>query len=134
MVGMSLPYFQFLTLFGSLVVFVAQWTGVISLRRSSAKLPWTLMVVGLLTNTLTTVFTQVVSMMGISLFRSGGVEWWWILPSFGYVAFALGFALYGLQMARSSQRQAELEQLLSAMSEEMDQLRKGNSGTSKDGA
>jgi len=129
MVGMSLPYFQFLAMFGSLVCFVAQWTGVVFLRRFSAKLPWILMVAGLLASTSTTVLMQFGPILGISLFRSGrGYEWWWILPSFGNVAFALGFALYGLQVARASQRQGELEQLVSAMSEEMDRLREGHSG------
>ena len=126
MAGMSPPIFQFLTLFGSLVFFVAQWTGVTFLRRSSAKLPWTLMVAGLFTSTSAVVFMQLAPMLGMSLFRSGRFyEWWWILPSFGNLTFALGFALHGLQMARASQRQGELEQLVSAMSEEMDRLREG---------
>ncbi|HEY1123960.1 MAG TPA: hypothetical protein VGE67_20240 [Haloferula sp.] len=87
---------------------------------------------GLGINTLTSAFLLFGPMIGISQFRSGRTyEWWSIMPRFGNVTFALGFALYGLQMARSSQRQGELEQLLSAMSEEMDRLREGRNGASR---
>jgi hypothetical protein len=127
MVAMSLTLIQMLASLGSLVFFVAQWAGVIFLRRSSARVPWGLMVAGLLINTLTSIFLLLGPMIGISLFRSGrAFEWWWRAPQFGNVTFALGFALYGLQMARASQRQGELEQLVAAMSEEVDRLAKGS--------
>jgi len=131
---MSLTLFQMLASLGSLIFFVAEWAGVVFLRRASAKLPWGLMVAGLCINTLASVWFLFAPIIGISPFGSGrAYEWWWILPQFGNVTFGLGFALYGLQMARASHRQGELEQLVSAMSEEMDRLREGNSRSTQSG-
>ena len=122
--AMSLPPFHLLASFGTLVLFVAKWAGVIFLRRSAAKLPWGLMVAGVLINTLASILSLCSPLLGRSLFYSHDAYQWLALAShFGNVTFAVGFALYGLAVARASQRQGELEQLVTAMSEEMDRLR-----------
>ncbi|MEK7953967.1 hypothetical protein [Luteolibacter soli] len=118
----SLP--QVLAAFGSLVYFVVQWAGIVFLRRSSARLPWWLMFSGLLVGTLTSIYFIVGPMIGLSRFGNPRIwEWWSMASRLGGVAFAVGFTLYALQMARAFQRQAELEQLVAAMSEDMDRLR-----------
>jgi hypothetical protein len=123
---MAAMYFDFLQLLvpiGNLVILVAKWTGVIFLRRCAGKLTWGLMLAGVILTSLTSI-TSALGLNGMSLFGSHmGYQLWRLGSQFGNVAFAVGFVLYAMKAAKDVHRQGELEQLATAMSEEIDRLK-----------
>jgi hypothetical protein len=66
------------------------------------------------------------------MYSSGNLGWIYVpamVSMLGSTLFAVGFAMHGLRSARATERQTELEQLVAAMAEEMDQLRQGSPRT-----
>jgi uncharacterized membrane protein len=125
-------YSYLFTLLG-LPILIAQWVGVLAFRRGPRGASWVLMLCGVIINSLTPLLPFL-----STLLRSSGAgaysvsDWLMFLPGivsiFGSMLFFVGFALHGLKAARTADRQAELEQLAAAMSEEIDRL-KGSSRT-----
>jgi len=119
------------SLFG-LPILIAQWIGVLGLRHSSRGVPWLMMVTGVSINTLMALWPFVSIFIGYSMYSSGNLGWIYVpamVSMLGSTLFAVGFAMHGLRSARATERQTELEQLVAAMAEEMDQLRHGSPRT-----
>jgi hypothetical protein len=119
-------------LIGLFPVIIAEWIGVIALRRGPRGLAWGMMMVGVVVHTFSLFQPLLMAWAASHATRSGsaGSMGWIYLPLIisvtGNLLFAIGFALHGLKVASASQRQGELEQLAAAMSEEIDRL-KGSS-------
>jgi hypothetical protein len=125
MVAMRGDLIQWVWQLGTLVLFLAKWTGVIFLRRSAARLPWALMVAGVAVTTLITAASLLAFVLPSSPLRiSEAYQWIGLGHHFGNVTFAIGFALHGMQASRAGSRVQELEQVAAAMSEEMSRMRK----------
>jgi hypothetical protein len=123
MAAMRWEMLQWVWHFGTLVLFVAEWTGVIFLRRSAARIPWALMVTGVAVSTLITAASLLNFMLSWLPFRlSEAYQWIGLGHHFGNVIFAIGFALHGMQASRASNRARELEEVAAAMSEEMSRM------------
>lgn len=114
----------------TLPVLIAQWVGILGLRHGGRAGDWWTMVAGVGCSTLG-VIASVGGMFFMNSFSSGsGPGFSGImliagsgLPALGSILFGIGFALHGLRAARVANRVQELEQLTSAMSEEINQLR-----------
>ena len=110
----------------SLPILIAQWVGVIGLRRGPRGLAWGLMTAGMAVNTLS-LFLPVILAFAARNGPAGSFGWMYfsstLVSTSGAMLFAVGFAMHGLRSARAIERQGELEQLAAAMSEEIDRLR-----------
>jgi hypothetical protein len=127
-VSMNFTLIQLLASLGALVVFVAKCAGVIVVRRSAAKLPWWLMVAGVVVSTLASILPRFGLVFNASPFASfAPTALLWLAPQLGSMMFFIGFAMYAMQAARAANRSSDLEQLTAAMSEEIDRLREGSS-------
>lgn len=123
MVAMRWELLQWVWHFGTLVLFIAEWSGVIFLRRSAARLPWSLMVAGVAVSTLITAASLLNFMLAWLPYRLGETyQWLGLGRHFGNVIFAIGFALHGMQVSRACTRAQELEQVAAAMSEEISRM------------
>lgn len=122
----------------ALPVLIAQWVGVVALRRSGRDGAWWCMLLGTMLSSLgvlaSAVFTillvsrvsgmgggggsamETMMMVGVAL---GGVS------SLGSVLFMIGFAIHGLKSGRQAERIAELELVLSAQQEELARAERG---------
>lgn len=100
-------------------VLIAQWVGVIALRRPGAPGSWWCMLTGTICSSL-----GVVALIFATIGMSGFAPYIMLggLSSLGSFLFAIGFALHGLRSARAASRLADLEQLSAAMSEEIARL------------
>lgn len=117
----------------TLPMLIAQWVGIVGLRHAGRTGAWWSMAGGVACGTL----GIVVSAAGMFLLSTDGtgvggprVSTLMMiagsgLPALGSILFGIGFALHGLKAARVADRMQELEQLAAAMSEEINQLRRG---------
>jgi len=121
--------------FGSLVLihsigiaaFVAQCAGIIGLRRAGKDAAWWTMCAGLFLHIVGTLASY------IGIYAIGGTAHASqvltiisaSLPLFSSLIFAIGFAIHGSRAARAADRLAELENLATAMSDEINRLRQG---------
>ncbi|MCW1923429.1 hypothetical protein OKA05_12765 [Luteolibacter arcticus] len=109
-----------------LPVIIAHWVGIMGLRRGRRGVAWVLMVVGMTINSLMLVLPFLYSLTGFQNLGWTGMAWVYIpyaISTLGSLLFATGFALHGLGSARATERQGDLEQLVAAMSEEIDRLK-----------
>ncbi len=132
--GYGLGYFM-IGFIVTLPLLIAQWVGILGLRHAGRGGDWWTMAVGTGCSTVG-VIASVAGMflMNILSSGSGGPDFNNILliaarglPALGSILFGIGFALHGLRAARVANRVQELEQLASAMSEEINQLRETGS-------
>jgi MFS family permease len=110
----------------TLPVLVAEWVGILGLRHAGKNGAWWSMAAGVALSTL-----GVATSLASTFFLRGG----WgnsefvmliaimAIPALGSLLFAIGFAMHGLRASRAAGRMQELEQLTTAMSEEINQLR-----------
>ena len=114
----------------TLPLLIAQWVGILGLRHAGRAGDWWTMAVGIGCSTFG-VIASVGGLFFMDSFSSGsGPSFSSImliagsgLPALGSILFGIGFALHGLRAARIANRVQDLEQLTSAMSEEITQLR-----------
>jgi hypothetical protein len=115
----------------TLPMLIAQWVGILGLRHAGRAGHWWTMAAGVACSTVG-VIASVAGLFFMNSFSSGsgGPGFSSILliagsglPALGSILFGIGFALHGLRAARIANRVQELEQLTSAMSEEITQLR-----------
>lgn len=115
----------------TLPMLIAQWVGILGLRHAGRTGDWWTMAVGIGCSTVG-VIASVGGMFFMNSFSSGSGRPGFSsimliagsgLPALGSILFGIGFALHGLRAARIANRVQELEQLASAMSEEINQLR-----------
>lgn len=113
----------------TLPLLIAQWVGILGLRHAGRSGDWWTMAVGIGCSTVG-VIASVAGMFLMNIPGSGGPDFNNIvliaargLPALGSILFGIGFAVHGLRAARVANRVQELEQLASAMSEEINQLR-----------
>ena len=123
------------SLFG-LPILIAQWIGVLGLRPTSRGVPWLLMVSGVSINSLMALWPFISVLISFSMHASGNL-WWIYLPAMvsmlGGTLFAVGFAMHGLRSARATERQTELEQLVAAMSEDLQRMQERGTGSRPNG-
>ena len=123
------------SLFG-LPILIAQWIGVLGLRRASRGVPWLLVVSGVCINYLMALWPFISVLISFSMHASGNL-WWIYLPAMvsmlGGTLFAVGFAMHGLRSARATERQTELEQLVAAMSEDLQRMQERGTGSRPNG-
>ena len=116
---------SFFALLG-LPMLIAQWIGVIAFRRGPRGASWVLMLCGVISNSLTLVLPFLFILFSSRASGSGAYDWLMFIPGvvvmFGSLLFFVGFALHGLKAARATERQAELEMLVAAMSEDLQRL------------
>lgn len=113
----------------TLPLLIAQWVGILGLRHAGRTGDWWTMAVGVGCSTFGVIAS--VGLFFMNSFSSGsGASFSSIvliagsgLPALGSILFGIGFALHGLRAARIANRVQELEQLTSAMSDEINQLR-----------
>lgn len=119
----------------TLPLLIAQWVGILGLRHAGRTGDWWTMAAGVGCSTVG-VIASVAGMFLMDILRSGGGGPGFGsimmiagsgLPALGSILFGIGFALHGLRAARVANRVQELEQLASAMSEEINQLRETGS-------
>ena len=114
-----------------LPVLIAQWVGVVGLRRADKNGAWWTMTAGTACSTLGTIASLVIMpLMYSRLSGSSGVG---LITTFaiasgglsmlGSLLFAIGFAIHGLRASRAASRMQDLELLTTAMSEEIDRLK-----------
>lgn len=115
----------------TLPLLIAQWVGILGLRHAGKAGDWWTMAVGVGCSTVG-VIASAGGLFFVNSFSSGsgGASFSSImliagsgLPALGSILFGVGFALHGLRAARIANRVLELEQLTTAMSEEINQLR-----------
>jgi hypothetical protein len=115
-----------------LLIFVAQWTGILALRRSSRGFPWILMIAGVSIGSLMVFWPFIADLLSFEMHLS-----WSYLPglisTLGSMLFAVGFAIHGLRSARATERQAELELLVAAMAEDLQRLQGQGTGNRSHG-
>jgi len=84
------------------------------------------MLCGVISNSLTLVLPFLFILFSSRASGSGAYNWLMFIPGvvvmFGSLLFFVGFALHGLKAARATERQAELEMLVAAMSEDLQRL------------
>lgn len=116
----------------ALPLLIALWTGVLALRRAGRTGAWWTMLAGVICSSLGAIYPVfaflLVALNGspagpapIALRIIAGTA----LPLVGYLLFAIGFTLHGLKAAAAARRQRELEDLTTAMSAEIESLRRG---------
>ncbi|TAE78385.1 MAG: hypothetical protein EAZ84_00945 [Verrucomicrobia bacterium] len=110
----------------SIAALIAQCIGLIGLRRAGKNAAWWTMCAGLILQAVSVLASFA---LGIIPTVPMVLTIAFSLPLFSSLIFAIGFTLHGLRAARAADRLAELENLASAMSEEITRLREG--GTTK---
>ena len=131
--GASTPgIFPFGLLLFALPILIAQWFGVLGLGKVRRNAAWRFMVTGIccsalggLTSAITTGlwFFAVTSASDplsrgfFLIYAANGIS------GLGSLLFAIGFALHGLQAARTNQRISELEAIAAAQGEELNRHR-----------
>lgn len=122
------------------------WIGLAGLWRTRRGASWWLMAVGIAFNTIGPIAYGVGTWMLIDSFSrrggAGGMAASTSTPGFGVwlsvtmgaaglliptgvILFAIGFAIHGQRAARTQERAGELEELVTAMSAEIDRLKAG---------
>jgi hypothetical protein len=116
----------------TLPVLVAEWIGILGLRHGGKSGAWCSMAAGVALSTL----GVITSFASTFLLRGGWGNQEFLMmiafmaiPALGSLLFAIGFAMHGLKASRAASRMQELEQLTTAMSEEINQLRRGGPAT-----
>ena len=122
-------------LFLTLSILVAQWVGILGLGKGNRNGAWWCMLAGVSCTTLGSIGSLlfVVTMFAGGSFTSGSsgaISFGTFaaviagsLSSLGSLLFAIGFALHGLQAARTNQRISELEAIAAARGEELNRHR-----------
>lgn len=117
------------------------WIGLAGMWRTRRGAPWWLMAIGTALNTVGPIAYSLSMFMLFDSMGSRGAS----APSFatsvsvmlgisgvlipcGIILFAIGFAIHGQRAARVQERAKELEELVSAMSAEMDRMKAGGTG------
>jgi len=110
----------------NLPLLVAQWLGLLAMRRRSKAGAWRCMMAGTLLSTLGWLLTLImmVMMMLSSLLQTS--EWiglWMMLTgssqALGSLVFAVGFAIHGAGLKREADRVTELEMIIAAQNEQL---------------
>ncbi len=118
-----------------LPVLIAQWVGVVGLRRAGKSGAWWSMATGTACSTIAPILSMLAMSLifprlsGSSTSVYGSISTLAIafsgLSMLGGLLFAIGFAMHGLKATRAASRMQDLEQLTAAMSEEIEKLRQG---------
>ncbi|MCW1885833.1 hypothetical protein OKA04_13920 [Luteolibacter flavescens] len=121
------PIALLFTLF-NLPILIAQWIGVLNLRRKREGASWILMLTGTIIGSLTPLLPILrLILSGLSVRIPNLGEWFIFLPAMvgilGSMLFFVGFAMHALRISRGNDRAAELEQLAAAMAQEIDRLK-----------
>lgn len=110
-----------------IAAFAAQCAGIIGLRRAGRDAAWWTMCTGLILHIagILASFIRIVDIGGSAhaseVLMIIGIG----LPLLSSLTFAIGFAIHGSRAARAADRLAELENLATEMSEEINRLRQG---------
>ena len=131
--GVSTPgIIPFGLLLFTLPILIAQWFGVFGLGKVKRNAAWRFMVTGIccstlggLTSTITTglwffAVTSASDPLSLGFFLINAANG---ISGLGSLLFAIGFALYGWQRARTTQRVTELETIAAAQGEELNRHR-----------
>jgi len=123
-----------LGLFGLLgfVVLAAQIVGLVGLAKAGRTSAWWVMVSGVGCSVVGTLFSILMMVGVMSGWGSGamsGMSVFWVvgagLNGMGGLLFGAGFGMHGMRASRISNRQAELEMLVQAQTEEIRRLSGG---------
>ena len=113
----------------SLPLLIAQWIGLLAMRKRSKGSAWWTMMAGTLMSTLG-------QLLGIGMIAAvwvmsqnsgaGGDEWipvmmllLGVLQSLGALVFTIGFAIHGVGLKREADRVTELEMIIAAQNEQL---------------
>lgn len=118
------PYFMMkLFQWSPLPIVVAQWVGVIGLAKGGREVAWYCMATGAGISTFFLLIQLLISVGGMVApaainsfqnFGQGIMLALFSLSSLGTLTFFIGFALHGMQAAKSRQRASELEAIAAA--------------------
>jgi len=112
----------------ALLALVAEWIGVMAMRKRKGK-GWWLMAVGVGLSTLGPLVALIGALVGFANVHSSGMGFEIVIGALmlgsagGSVLFAIGFALHGLGVNAALERQEQLETMAAAMANEMQRLR-----------
>lgn len=115
----------------ALPLLIALWIGVLAIRRTRRTGAWWTMLAGVICSSLGALYPVAAFLLVALNGSSSGpapasrIIAGTALPLFGSLLFAIGFALHGLKAAAAANRQRELEELTTAMSAEIEILRRG---------
>jgi hypothetical protein len=111
----------------SLPLLIAQWIGLLAMRRRSKKSAWWTMMTGTMMSTLGLLLG--IGMMVAAWMMSGasGAGSWILslvfaissLHGLGTLVFTVGFAIHGAGLKREADRMAELEMIIAAQNEQL---------------